>query len=533
MTNSIEEIGGAGAIFAIGTNTTRAHPVIALRVKRAANNGVPLIVANPKRIDLCRFADIFLQLKPGTDVALLMGMIRVIVEEGLEDKEYIAERTEDFELLREALEEFPLDEVAEITGVDAELIRKAARVYATSKPARILYTMGITQHTHGTDNVMAIANLAMVTGNVGVEGGGVNPLRGQNNVQGACDMGALPDVYPGYQKVAESEVNGKFEQAWGVSLSGEPGLTHTEVVDAMLEGRVKALYLMGENPVLSEANANHTRAAFEKAEFVICQDIFLSETAELADLVLPAASFVEKDGTYTNTERRVQRVRKAIETPGEQMPDWWITSQIARRMGAGGFDFETPEQVFEEIRSVTPSYAGISYDRIEKGGIQWPCPSEDHPGTQYLHEGQFARGKGRFMPVSYRESAELPDDDYPLLLTTDRSLYHYHTATMTMRVAGLKEVDGRETVKINPADAERHGLADGQSVEVVSRRGRVTVDVEVTDVCPPGVVSMTFHFAEVPTNVLTNDALDPVAKIPETKVCAVRIEAMTPAARRE
>jgi predicted molibdopterin-dependent oxidoreductase YjgC len=340
-------------------------------------------------------------------------------------------------------------------------------------------------------------------------------------------MGALPNVYPGYQKVDLPEVKEKFGKAWGVALSGEPGLTHTEIVDAVLEGGVKALYLMGENPLLSEANANHTRAAFEKAEFVVCQDIFLSETAELADLVFPAASFAEKDGTFTNTERRVQRVRKAVDAVGEAKPDWWIISQIARRMGAGGFDFETPQQVFEEIRSVTPSYAGISYERIENGGIQWPCPSEDHPGTQYLHKGEFVRGKGRFTPISYRESAELPDDDYPLLLTTDRSLYHYHTATMTMRVDGLKQVDGRETVKINPIDAERLGLAEGETVEVASRRGRVTVDVEVTDICPPGVVSMTFHFAEAPTNVLTNDALDPVAKIPETKVCAVRIETPT------
>ena len=525
MTNSIDEIGGAGAIFAIGTNTTRAHPVIGLRVKRAAKDGVPLIVVNPKRIDLCRFATIFLQLKPGTDAALIMGMIRVILEEGLEDEEYITERTEDLELLKEALEEFPLDRVARITGVEARLIARAARIYATAKPARILYTMGVTQHTHGTDNVMAIANLAMVTGNVGVEGGGVNPLRGQNNVQGACDLGALPNVFSGYQKVDLPEVKEKFEKAWGVPLSDRPGLTHTEIVDAALEGKVKALYMMGENPLLSEANANHARAAFEKAEFVVCQDIFLSETAELADLVLPAVSFAEKDGTFTNSERRVQRVRKAIEPIGDARPDWWITSQIARRMGAQGFGFESPQEVFEEIRAVTPSYAGITYERIEGGGIQWPCPSEDHPGTQYLHRGQFVRGKGKFMPISYRESAELPDEEYPLLLTTDRSLYHYHTATMTMRVDGLKALAGKETVKINPADADKYDLADGQRVTVVSRRGRVPVDVEVTRVCPPGVVSMTFHFAEAPTNQLTNDELDPVAKIPETKVCAVRIEA--------
>ena len=526
MTNSINEIAEAACLFAIGTNTTQAHPVIGLRMKRAVRDGAKLIVANPKRIDLCRFADVYLQHRPGTDVALMMGMMRVIVDEGLADLEYIAERTTDFEALKEALADFPLERAAEITGVDADLIAKAARLYGSTKPGSILYAMGITQHTHGTDNVMATANLAMLTGNVGKYASGVNPLRGQNNVQGACDMGALPNVYPGYQKVNLPEVKDKFSGAWNSELSDAIGLTHTEIVDAALEGKVKALYMMGENPLLSEANSHHAEEAFEKAEFIICQDIFLTETAQMADVVFPAASFAEKDGTFTNSERRVQRIRQAIEPVGDSKADWWIICEVARRMGAAGFDFETPEQVFEEITTVTPSYAGITYERIEKVGLQWPCPALDHPGTLYLHKDKFVMpgGKGKFVPLEYRPSAELPDDEYPMMLTTDRSLYHYHTGTMTMRVKGLKTLNDKERLKIHPDDAEKLGISDGQNVRVISRRGQVKVDAQVTDVCPPGVVSMTFHFADTRTNLLTNNAIDPIAKIPETKVCAVRIE---------
>ena len=526
MTNSINEIAEADCIFAIGTNTTQAHPIIGLRVKRAVRRGATLIVANPKRIDLCRIADIHIQHRPGTDVALLMGMMRVILDEGLADEAYIAERTEGFAELKESLANFPLDRVAEITGVDGELIAEAARAYAKADPASILYTMGITQHTHGTDNVMAIADLAMMTGNVGKYAGGVNPLRGQNNVQGACDMGALPNVYPGYQKVNLPDVQVKFEKVWGVKLKDNIGLTHTEIVDAALEGTVKAIYMMGENPLLSEANANHAQEAFEKTEFLVCQDIFLTESAKLADVVLPAASFAEKDGTFTNSERRVQRIRQAIEPVGESKPDWWIVGEIAKRMGASGFDFRNAEEVFNESVKLTPSYGGITYERIDQIGLQWPCPTADHPGTQYLHKEKFAlpSGKGKFVPLEYKKSAELPDDQYPLLLTTDRSLYHYHTSTMTMRVAGLKALDDRELLKINPEDAKKYKVADGQKVKVVSRRGQVEVEVKVTDICPIGVVSMTFHFADARTNILTNNAIDPVAKIPETKVCAIRIE---------
>jgi formate dehydrogenase alpha subunit len=529
MTNSIAEISGAKTILAIGTNTTQAHPVLALQVKKAARNGANLIVANPKKIDLCRHATIHLQHRPGTDVALLMGMIKVIVDEGLADLDYIATRCENFEEFLASLAEFNLDAVAAITGVDQELIAAAARLYGSEQPAATLYCMGITQHSHGTDNVWAIANLGLITGNVGIPHGGVNPLRGQNNVQGSCDMGGLPDVYPGYQKVDNPDAQQKFEAAWGVKLSETPGLTHSEIFDKIHEGTIKSLYLVGENPYLSEANASHAIEAMEKIDFLVVQDIFLTETAQLADVVLPAATFAEKDGTFTNTERRVQRVRAAIAPRGEAKEDWRIVTEIARRMGAPGFDYSTPAQIMAEIASLTPSYGGITYERLEEGGLQWPCPTIDHPGTPILHTERFstASGKARLMPLSFRESAELPDNEFPLLLTTDRSLFHYHTGSMTRRVEGLEQLVSEEFVKINPADAAHLALVDGEMVQVSSRRGTTTAKTKLTAVCPPGLVSMTFHFAESPTNMLTNAALDPIAKIPETKVCAVRVEKMT------
>lgn len=532
MTNSIGEIRSAACILAIGTNTTVAHPVIALQVKKAAQEGAKLIVANPKRIDLCRFAQIFLQHRPGSDVALLMGMMRVIVDEGLLDAAFIKERCENFEAFEQSLGDFTMDFVEQITGVPRNKIVEAARCYATAKPASILYAMGITQHTHGTDNVLATSNLALLTGNIGKPSAGVNPLRGQNNVQGACDLGALPNVYPGYQRVDNPDIQRKFESAWGCALSDSPGLTHTEMFDAMIEGKIKALYLVGENPVLSEADSKHAEEALSKLEFFVAQDIFLSETATFADVVLPATTFAEKDGTFTNTERRVQRVRKALEPIGDSQPDWLIACRIARRMQAKGFDFRHPQEIMNEIASLTPSYQGISYPRLESGGLQWPCPSSEHPGTPILHTERFATadGKGKFVPLQYKAPAEMPDDDYPLILTTDRSLFHFHTGTMTRRVEGLDTLHDRELLNISPQDASSLEIADGEMVEVSSRRGELLVEARVTDVCPPGVVSMTFHFAETPTNILTNRAVDPVAKIPETKVCAVRVQKQQAAA---
>ena len=524
MTNSIAEIGDAKCILAIGTNTTSGHPIIGIEIKRAVRKGGKLIVANPREIELCRFATLWLQHRPGSDVALLMGMMRVIVDEGLFDSSFIEERCENFAQFRDSLKAFNLDFVARTTGVSQDKIAEAARIFAQNSPATILYAMGITQHSHGTDNVIATANLAMLTGNIGKPSTGVNPLRGQNNVQGACDMGALPNVYPGYQSVADPAIKEKFEKAWGTKLSDAPGLTLTEILDAAYEDKVNALYLVGENPMLSEPDAKHAEEALKNLEFLIVQDIFLSETAKLADVILPAASFAEKEGTFTNTERRVQRVRRALEPKGDSKPDWWITCQIAKRLGGQGFDFEHPSQIMAEIAELTPSYGGISYERLDDGGLQWPCPAKEHPGTPILHTERFTRGKGRFLPLEYKPSLEQTDDDYPLILTTERSLYHFHTGTVTRRVAGLNVLKGEEQVEMNPADAQNLGIADGELVRVTSRRGEVTAKAKVTEVSPPGVVSMSFHFIETRTNLITNPALDPVSKIPELKVCAVRVE---------
>ena len=526
MTNSINDIGDARCILAIGTNTTEAHPIIGMNIRKAVRRGTRLIVANPLEIGLVRDADLWLQHRAGTDVVLLMGMMKIIVDEGLMDATFIEERCENYDFFKDSLKNYPLHLVESITGVPGDKVAAAARLYATSKPSTILYTMGITQHTHGTDNVMAVANLAMLTGNIGKPGTGVNPLRGQNNVQGACDMGALPNVYSGYQSVADQIMKEKFEVTWGASLNPRPGKTLTEIIPAAHEGQIKAIYLMGENPSLSDPDANHVREALRRLEFFVVQDIFLSETAQLADVVLPACSFAEKDGTFTNTERRVQRVRKAIEPVGNSKPDWWITCQIARRMRATGFDFEHPSQIMDEIASVTPSYGGISFNRLETESLQWPCPTEEHPGTAILHTTLFSRGKGHFVPLAYRPPAELPDNEYPLVLTTDRSLFHYHTGTMTRKVRGLNVFRSEELVAISPKDAQSLGIEDGEMVRVISRRGQVTAKAKVTESAPPGTIAMTFHFAESPTNELTNPALDPVAKIPELKVAAVRVEKM-------
>ncbi|HEX78548.1 MAG TPA: formate dehydrogenase subunit alpha [Dehalococcoidia bacterium] len=524
MTNSIGDIPEAECIFAIGSNTTEAHPVIGFAVKRAVRRGTKLIVADPRRIHLVRFADIWLQHKPGTDIALLMGMMKIIIDENRYDPAFIEERCEGFGTFKETLSGFDMDFVEETTGVPREQIVAAARMYAGGDPSAILYTLGITEHSHGTENVMALANLAMLTGNIGKPGSGVNPLRGQNNVQGACDMGALPNVYPGYQAVTSPEVKDKFEAIWGGNLSLEKGMTIPEMFDAACNGKLKALYLIGENSVLSEPNINHVRKAFTSTDFLIVQDIFLTETAELADIVLPAASFAEQDGTFTSTERRVQRVRKAVSAPGDARADWLITCQIARAMGARGFDFKNPSQIMDEIARLTPSYGGISYQRLENGGLQWPCTDKDHTGTPILHRNQFTRGKGRFIPLKYRPSEELPDEDYPFLLTTGRRLFHYHTGTMTRKTDGLNVFMSEERVQINPQDAEALGICDNDSIRVISRRGEVNASTEVTTVVPVGVVYMTFHFAETPTNILTSHAVDPITQTPEYKVCAVKIE---------
>ncbi len=526
MTNSIGEIADADCIFAIGTNTTSAHPIIGLQVIKAVQNGAKLIVANPREIDLCRHADIFLQHNPGTDVALLMGMMHVIVKENLHDSSFINERCENFDEFVESLKEFDLDFVEKITEVDKDKIIDAARTYASSKSASILYSMGITQHSHGTDNVLAISNLALLTGNIGKPSSGINPLRGQNNVQGACDMGCLPDFYPGYQPVDDLAICEKFQNAWKCKLSKSPGLTLPEIIESAYKGEIKALYIIGENPIMSEPDSSYVQRSLEKLEFLVVQDIFLTETALLADVVLPACTFAEKDGTFTNTERRVQRVRGAINPVGNSKPDWWIICEIAKRMGAVGFNFNHTAKIAEEIAYLAPIYGGISYDRLENGGLQWPCFDSEDQGTPILHTKQFATsdGKGRFIPLKYKPPAEIPDEKYPFILTTGRSLYQYHTGTMTRMVRGLEILHGQELVEMNPEDASYLGIQDGDSVRLISRRGQLKAKVKLTEASPKGVIFMTFHFGEVPTNVLTNPALDPVSKIPELKVCAVRVE---------
>jgi formate dehydrogenase major subunit len=525
MTNSIDEIEFTNAIFAIGTNTTENHPVIANKVKRAVRQrGAKLIVADPRKIDLVKYAAVWLRQKPGTDVALLNGMMNVIISEGLYAKEYVEERTEGFEAMKKVVEKYTPKYAEKITGVPAEDIKAAARIYAEAGKASLLYTMGITQHITGTDNVKSCANLAMLCGYVGIEGGGVNPLRGQNNVQGACDMGALPVVYTGYQPVVNDEARAKFEKAWGVALPPKPGLTIVETLNAAHEGKVKALYVCGENPMLSDPDLTHAKEALGHLDLLVVQDILLSETAQLAHVVLPAACFAEKEGTFSNTERRVQRVRKAVDAPGKAKADWEIIAELSTKMGYP-MTYAAPEDIMKEINQLTPSYAGITYERLEKEGIQWPCPNADHPGTKFLHKDRFSRGLGLFSAIEHIPPAEVPDAEYPFVMTTGRVLYQYHTGTMSRLSKGITERCPESLVEINPSDAEKLGIKDGQFAKVSSRRGVVQAKATVTDRVPNKTIFMNFHFREAAVNLLTNPALDPVCKIPEYKVCAVKVEA--------
>jgi formate dehydrogenase major subunit len=527
MTNNIDDFANTKCVLAIGTNAPEAHPVLAMKVRQVVRNGAKLIVANPMEVDFVRDADLWIRHRVGTDVALLMGLCRIIYDEGLYDKAFVEERCENFAAFREELKNYPLDWVAKTTEVEPDLLVKAARMYATNSPATILYAMGICEHSHGTDNVIANGNLAMITGNVGKPGSGVNPLRGQNNVQGACDMGALPNVFTGYQSVSNEDAVKKFEAAWGVKLSREPGMKLTTMFPAILEGDIKAMYIMGENPVVTDPDSHHIREALSKLDFFVFQDMFLNETAEYAHVILPACSYAEKDGTFTNTERRVQRIRKAIEPIGDSKDDCWIIGEIAKRMGAKGFDYPDENKIMEEIARLTPTYGGITYKRLDEGSLQWPCPSEDHPGTCIMHEQIFARpsGKGNFVPLKYRPPVEKTNVEYPLMLMTGRRLYHYH-ATMTRKVDVLNILMNEEECQINPADAASLGINQADIIQVASRHGEVKVRARVTDAVPPGVVHMAFHFIETPTNELISSAketLDPVTGTPAYKTCPVKI----------
>lgn len=524
MTNSIAEFEDADCIFIIGSNTTVAHPLIATRIYRAKKNGAKIIVADPRKVHISEIADLYVSQKMGTDVALLNGIMNVILENGWHDQAYIDEQTEEFESFKNLVEGFTPEMASEICGISADDIRKMAEIYATADTASIVYCMGITQHTTGVDNVKSLANLAMLTGNLGKKSAGVNPLRGQNNVQGACDMGGLPNVFTAYQPVTSQAAADKFAKAWGVdSLSTEVGLTIPYMLEGIENDSLKALYVMGENPVLSDPDVNHVRKAMEKVELLVVQDIFLTATAELADVVLPGVSFAEKDGTFSNTERRVTRVRQAVEPLGDVRQDWQIIQDLSTKLGYN-MDYETPEQIFDEMTTLTPSYAGINYERLEGEGIQWPCPTTDHPGTPILHVGKIARGKGLFHAIGFQPPAEVVDDEYPFWLSTGRVFAHYHTGTMTRNSPSLDSEIETGFLEINEEDAADLSIKQGDIIKIFSRRGEIEAKAHVTKRIEKGAVFMPFHFIESCANILTNTAHDPICKIPELKVCAVNLE---------
>jgi formate dehydrogenase alpha subunit len=528
MTNSIAEIESSGCIFVIGSNTTACHPLIARRIFRARERGAKLIVADPRHIQLSRFADVAVTHRLGSDVALLNGMMHIIIENGWQADTYIAQRTEDYDAMASVIKAYTPARVAEITGVGTRDLERMAELYATHSPSTLLYAMGITQHTTGVDNVKSCCNLAMLCGNVGVHGGGVNPLRGQNNVQGACDMGGLPNVLTGYQPVADPQVREKFSAAWGAPLSARPGLTITDMIPAILDGRLKGLFVIGENPKLSDPDWNHLNEALKKLDFLVVQDLFLSETAQVADVVFSAAAVAEKEGTFTNTERRCMRIHKAVDPIGNTLADWEIISRLSTAMGYG-MHYDNPEAIFDEMAALTPkSYAGMTYDRMGLDGLQWPCPDQDHPGTPYLHKDQFARGKGKFHAVDYLAPAEMPDAEYPFFLTTGRMFAHFHTGTMTRISPHLDVEQTTGYVSISPADAEALSVADGDVLVLASRRGRMEAPARISASLTPGTLFLPIHFGENPTNVLTSsEAFDPLAKIPEFKVSAVKIEKLS------
>jgi formate dehydrogenase alpha subunit len=527
MTNSIGEIAGANVIFVIGSNTTEQHPLIARHMLDAVDRGATLIVADPRKTQIASLARIHLRQKSGTDVALLNGIMNVIIGEGLVDVDFVRRRTENFDEFEKVVKRYPPEVAEKITGVPAADIRRVARVYATEKRSMLFYSMGITQHVTGVDNVRSCANLVMLTAHIGQPMTGLNPLRGQNNVQGACDMGALPDVYSGYQKVADIKARKKFESVWRRKLPPRPGMTMIEMFDAAREGRLKAMYVMGENPAMSDPDSSHVLEAIKELDFLVVQDIFMSETAALADVVLPAATFAEKDGTFTNTERRVQKVRRAVRPQNGAMSDWRIICEVSKRMGYD-MGYRAAHEIMEEAALLTPIYGGIFHHRLDTFGLQWPCPNADHPGTSFMHRRKFAKGLGTFNPVEFTPPDEGVDADYPFILTTGRTYFRYHTATMCKRTVTLEREEPECFVEINPNDAEKIGVRAGNRVRVVSRRGEIIVKALVTDRTPEGIVFIPFHFRDAAVNLITSPAVDPVAKIPEFKVCAVNLQSLAP-----
>ncbi len=526
MTNSIKEFEEADCFLITGSDTTSQHPLIGSRIINSKlENGTKLLVVDPRKIELAKYADVYLQQKNGTDVAWINGMMHVIINENLHDTEYINERTEGFEEVKMLVKEYTPEYVEKITTIPKEKLIQAARIYSTTKKAMIVYSMGITQHTTGVDNVKSLANLAMLTGHVGRWCTGVNPLRGQNNVQGACDLGALPNVFSGYQKVIDPAIRSKFENAWGVeNLPSNNGLSVTEIITALGTGKVRGLYIMGENPMISDPDQNHVRECLEKAEFLVVQDLFMTDTAVYADIVLPGASFAEKDGTFTNTERRCERIRKIIEPRAKTKADWQILCEVAQAVGYKGMDYKHPAEIMDEIAKVTPIYGGMRYDRLEPHGLQWPCTSYDHPGTEYLHKDKFAKGIGTFMARPYIEPKETPDSEYQFILSTGRIYWHWHTRTMTGRTSTLEREAPTPYVELHPQDAINLSINDGEIVKVTSRRGSIQLSAFLTEKVAKGSCFIPFHYREAAANVLTINEVDPIAKIPEYKVCAVKVE---------
>ncbi len=524
MTNSIGDIKEADVIMIIGSNPDPCHPTIGLRIHQAVDNGAKLIVVDPRGTDLARSADIWLSNKPGSDVALLNGMCNLILEEDLWDRDFVRERTENFEDLKTAVAKYTPKYVSRITGIGEDELRRAARLYASpGKNSAIFFGMGLAHYAVGTDNVKSVANLAMLCGKLGKPGNGVNPLRGQNNVQGACDMGALFNTLPGYSGLGSDEIFDRYENMWGIRLPRRPGTAATEVWDNIINGNIKGLYIMGEDPVLADPNAGYAARAIKELDFLLVQDIFLTDTARMADVVLPAVCFAEKNGTFTSTERRVQRVRKAVEPPGQAMPDWMILCRLARKMGYS-MQYNSAEEIFDEISALVPQYAGISYNRLEREGIQWPCPDKEHPGTPVLHTGEFTRGRGMFMPEDYLGPGELPDEEYTYILTTGRELAQYNFGSMSRKTKAIEELCPEGFAEINPADAEKLNLEDGDWLRLTSRRGTVNIRAKVTGRSQPGTVFVPYHFAEAPINLLTFNNLDRLSRSPEYKVCAVKVE---------
>ena len=528
MTNSIGEIRDADFLFVIGSNTSEAHPIIAMEMKRAVRQGATMVVADPRAIWMSSIADKHLQLQPGTDVWLLNAMAHAIIEEDLVDHAFIEQQTENFEQVKAAVADYTPEAAEEITGVSAEDIRWTARQYATTDKAGIYYTLGITEHSHGSDNVYALSNLVLMTGHLGKPSSGLNPLRGQNNVQGANDAGATPIYYPGYQRVDDPEVQAKYEASWGVPLDPDPGLNLNEMMKTVGKD-IRGFFVMGEDIVLSEPNVLKLEAGLNNVDFIVIQEPFLNETARFADVIFPSSVFAEKDGTFTNSERRMQRVRKAVDPPGQALPDWKILARLANACDAD-WDYACAADIFDEFVRDAPKFAGISHARLdasEQGpglsGIQWPCPDKDHPGTKFLHEGGILRGKGLFHPVAYRPSAELPCEDYGLLLSTGRTLYHYNAATQTRRETGLHAKQSEAFVEIHPRDARKRGIKHGDVVELASRRGRIELRAVISRQVRPGCIWMPLHFAEARANVLTNDVGDAVTGTAEYKVCAAEI----------